>query len=281
MPLVSGLETRLVDPADLVDLSRYPLLERSGEGYAVAVERARAGLERNGAAELDRFVRPAALAALRDDALSLAPLAWRDGGTGTAYLAAPDENLPQGHPRRWTAPRSLGAVAYDLFPPSSPLRALYEWDPLMLFVEDILGRGRLYRYSDPCGALSLSVMVEGDRLQWHFDQTDFVVSLALQDAKRGGDFEFVPLVRSEEDERYEAVRTVLDGGSAEVVTLGMTPGTLLIFEGRHSIHRVTPVAGPLDRLVALLSYDTKPGTVSSDRLRKLRYGRDPEPPARK
>ena len=54
----------------------------------------------------------------------------------------------------------------------------------------------------------------------------------------------------------------------------MTPGTLLLFEGRYSLHRVTPVGGETARLVALLAYDTKPGTTSSDLLRLVRYGRE-------
>ncbi len=145
----------------------------------------------------------------------------------------------------------------------------------MRFVEDVLDRGRLYRYADSCGALNLAVMGAGDELQWHFDQTDFVVSLALQDAEEGGNFEVVPLVRSETDECYDAVSRVLEGDRSAVVRLELTPGSLLVFEGRNSLHRVTRVEGHTDRLVALLSYDTKPGTLSSDRLRKVRYGRDP------
>ena len=53
----------------------------------------------------------------------------------------------------------------------------------------------------------------------------------------------------------------------------MTPGTLLVFAGRHSLHRVSPISGPTSRLVALLGYDTKPGTMSSDLLKEVRYGR--------
>jgi hypothetical protein len=47
----------------------------------------------------------------------------------------------------------------------------------------------------------------------------------------------------------------------------------MLFEGRHSLHRVTPIAGDVARYVALLAYDTKPDTVSSDQLRLARYGR--------
>ena len=49
--------------------------------------------------------------------------------------------------------------------------------------------------------------------------------------------------------------------------------TLLVFAGRYSLHRVSPIAGSTARLVALLGYDTKPGTMSSDLLKEVRYGR--------
>jgi hypothetical protein len=145
----------------------------------------------------------------------------------------------------------------------------------------ILDRGPLYRYADPFGALNLAVMTDGDQLQWHFDQTDFVVSLAIQSADRGGDFEVVPRIRSGEDEHYPEVAEVLAGCREGVVTLPMTPGTLLIFEGRHSLHRVSPIGGRRLRYVGLLAYDTKPGTVGSDLLRMDRYDRTvpfPDPP---
>ncbi len=77
-------------------------------------------------------------------------------------------------------------------PHGSALRRLYEWEPLRQLVEDVLDRGPIHRYADPFGALNLAVMGERDELQWHFDQTDFVVSLAIQTAESGGEFEVVP-----------------------------------------------------------------------------------------
>ena len=116
-------------------------------------------------------------------------------------------------------------------------------------------------------------MGEGDQLQWHFDQTDFVVSLAIQSAESGGDFEVVPRITKRRGR-------VLRGGGRRAgrrastgQTLAMTPGTLLIFEGRHSLHRVSPIGGDRLRHVGLLAYDTVPGTMGSDLLRADRYGR--------
>src|SRR6185369_13710637 len=99
------------------------------------------------------------------------------------------------------------------------------------------------------------------------------VSLAVQDADEGGDFEVAPRIRSADDEHYGDVAEVLAGARDRVVTLPMTPGTLLVFAGRYSLHRVSPIVGSTPRLVGLFGYDTKPGTMSSDLLKEVRYGR--------
>ena len=188
-------------------------------------------------------------------------------------MATPDETFATDHPRQWLGNYAVGAVAYDLFPDDSPIRRLFEWEELRALVAAILGLDTVYPYADPLGALNLAVMGDGDELQWHFDQTDFVVSILLQDCAGGGDFEYVPRIRSAAQPNYAAVERLLDGGRDGVVTLDMAPGTLALFQGRWSIHRVTPIEGSVPRLIALLGYDTKPGTVSSDNLKLRRYGR--------
>jgi hypothetical protein len=261
------------DPAALVDLERFPLLDPESEAYQRVVAMARRQLADSGAAELEGFVSPAGVAALARDADELAARAHTSGGQGTAYLEFPDFSLPPDHPRLHFADYAVRAVAYDITPLDSPLRRLYEWDPMKDLIEAILDRGPIYRYADPFGALNLAVMGEGDLLQWHFDQTDFVVSLAIQSAEHGGDFEVVPRIRGAEDERYDDVAAVLSGDRSRVETLPMRPGTLLVFEGRYSLHRVSPIGGNRWRHVGLLAYDTKPGTMGSDLLRADRYGR--------
>lgn len=262
------------DAAALVDLDRYPLLDLDGARARAVVAEGRHGLAERGLVELPGFLRPDAVAALVAEAEALAPLAHRSRVSGTAYLAPPDGSFPDGHPRRALWPTSLGALAYDRFPVASGLRALYEWDPLRELVRRLLDVPAVHRYADPLGALNLAVMVEGDELGWHFDQTDFVVSIALQSSERGGDFECAELVRGADDEHYDRVAAVMDGdpeGRVRVVT--MAPGTLLLFAGRYSLHRVSPVGGPRARHVALLGYDTEPGTRSSEGLQRVRYGR--------
>jgi hypothetical protein len=265
--------TNATDPSWLVDLDRYPVLTPAAPAYRATVDAARTQLRERGTAEITGFIAPDALPHLVADAESLAPRAHHSGGQGTAYLEFPDFSLPPEHPRLQFADYAVGAVAYDITPRSSWLRRLYEWDPMKDLIEAVLDRGPIYRYGDPFGALNLAVMGAGEQLQWHFDQTDFVVSLAIQSAEVGGDFEVAPRLRQAADEHYDEVGAVLAGDRVRVETLAMTPGTLLIFEGRHSLHRVSPIAGTRLRHVGLLAYDTAPGTMGSALLRADRYGR--------
>ena len=171
-----------VSPGSLIDRDAYPVDAVGASARAALVEHCRAQLAANGACELPGFVTPAATARMVAESDTLAPVAHHAEGPITIYLDVADPQLPEDHPRRWLGRSSLAAVAYDLIPKSHALRALFEWDPLMEFLADVLGHARLYRYADPFGALNVAVMRDGDELAWHFDQTDFVVSIALRDA---------------------------------------------------------------------------------------------------
>jgi hypothetical protein len=256
----------------MIDTERYPL-DASDEFVA----RARDGLRDDGVAILDGFLRPSVVDAMVAECDALAPRSHHSVTQGTPYLGLPEDGYADDHPRRALVTSSLAAVAYDLFPSDSLLRALYESDAFMDLVRRMLGRDVLHRYADPFGALNVAVMRDGDELGWHFDMTDFVVSLALQSSERGGDFESATRVRAEGDERYDRVTEVLGGHqpAGTVTAVPMRPGTLMLFEGRHSLHRVTPIEGTLPRYVALLAYDTKPDTDSSELLKLVRYGRLP------
>jgi hypothetical protein len=267
--------TERPDPASLVDLECYPVTRLDSARGRDAIAAARATLAAQGAAILPGFVRREILASMAREAEELLPKAfYEDVSVGTPYLELPDESYPEGHPRRTNITSRTWVMAYDLIPRHSPLRALYEWDPLMDFIGEVLERRPLHRFADPLGALNLAVMNEGDVQGWHYDSTDFVVSLAIQASRTGGLFECASRIRSEREENYDEVARVLRGEAPDrVEVFPMVPGTLMIFQGRHSLHRVSPVEGDVPRYVALLAYDTKPGTDSSKLLKMVRYGR--------
>jgi hypothetical protein len=270
----AGREPAPASIAQVIDLARYPVDAPDSARAQGLIAECRRQLALTGSCLLPGFLTESATAAMAAEAQPLVPRAHRTPGSrATAYLEAPDESVAEGHPRRRLQTTSVGAIAYDLIPASALIRRLYEWDGFLEFLRRALGKERLYRYADPLGALNLAVMEAGEHLLWHFDQTDFVVSLLLQDCERGGAFEYAPNIRSAAEPNYERVRRVLDGGLDEVLSLAIEPGTLALFEGRYSLHRVTPIEGSRPRIIALLGYDTKPGTMSSDRLKQRRYGR--------
>lgn len=260
-------------PWSLVDLDRYPIRDLEAPAARELVAHCRQQLAREGCSELPGFLTAEATERMVKESETLVPLGHHARGPITAYLEIPDPSLPETHPRRTFGLSSLAAIAYDLIPADHALRRLYEWDGLLRFLEAALGVARLHRYADPMGALNVAVMKQGDELYWHFDQCDFVTSIALRSASSGGDFEYAQNLRRADDENYGAVKALLDGSREYVKRVPMTPGTLLLFRGRHSIHRVTPVAGPVSRLVALLAYDETPDVTGTDLLRLARYGR--------
>jgi hypothetical protein len=271
-------QARSADPepsiADLIDFNRYPLHDLRLPAAQMLIADSQVQLAASGSCVLEGFLTARAIAATAEEARMLLPLAHRTSNSrSTAYLEAPDESYPECHPRRRLQRTSVGAVAYDLFPPNSLIRRLYEWDGLLAFLAVTLRKPRLWRYADPLGALNLAVMVDTDELLWHFDQTDFVVSLLLQRSSRGGAFEYVPNIRSSIEPNFTRVQRLLDGDRTDVITLNLQPGTLALFEGRHSLHRVSPIEGSEPRLIALFGYDSKPGAMSSDLLKQRRYGR--------
>jgi hypothetical protein len=264
---------KIDSPRDLVSLDRYPITDRQSPQYKKLVEHCNAEMQRTGYCLLQDFVTADALSALEKEAERLAPLAFHNTLVGNAYLTPEDTSIDIDDPRRILNTTALGAVAFDQFPDESLIRRLYLWDGLLEFVADALSYEKLHRYADPLGALNLAVMGEGDHLRWHFDQTDFVVSLLLKPSEGGGEYEVYPMTRSEKEENFDRVRNILNGDREGVLTLDIKPGCLVLFKGRHSLHRVTPVTGSTDRLIALFGYDAQPGVVSSDHLRMIRYGR--------
>ena len=116
------------------------------------------------------------------------------------------------------------------------------------------------------------MFVNGGEHGWHFDESEFTVTLMLQAPESGGTFEYVPQIRGAADEK-EIVASVLDGDRNRVVEMPFTPGTLLIFGGNQTIHRVTRVRGKRPRLVPVLCFSEQQDQKNSATVRKLFWGR--------
>lgn len=261
------------DPRWAVNLRRYPIDDLASPEAREVVATSRAKMANNGVCLLQEFITPQATEAMVGEARSLVDKAYFCHNTHTAYLKAVDESFPTDHPARRLLRTDVGSVAYDCIPHDSALRSLYEWDALTSFIAAVLQKPTLYRHADALGALSINVFTPGDEHAWHFDEAEFTVTMMLQTAEQGGAFEYVANIRNATDPHYDHVARVLDGDREDVRCLPFNPGDLLIFAGRHTLHRLAPVAGRRPRLVPVLCYAEQPDVVNSDRVRKLFWGR--------
>jgi hypothetical protein len=260
-----------LSPSELIDIQRYPLADAVARQRIAAA--ARAELDTHGFCALPGFLRSEAIGAVLEEVTRLAPAAhYRDILLG-AYGGDADPGLPAGHPRRRRHPFRMGVLAYDRFPAQSALRRLYLHDDLTDLVAVVLGEPELHRCADPLLSCNVTIMAPGGQHGWHFDGNDFVVTILLQAAEHGGEFEFAPGIRSDRDENYDAVARVMDGERALTRRPAVSPGTLMLFRGKHSLHRVSPVEGSRPRIVAIFSYDRRPDMVFTPYVQQNAVGR--------
>ena len=123
---------------------------------------------------------------------------------------------------------------------------------------------RLYPMADPLGRLNVMAYRAGERLNWHFDRAEFTITVLLQAPLGGGDFQYRSGLRSDADPNYDGVGRLLAGRDERVQTLPLAPGTLNVFKGKNTAHRVTPVEGERPRIIAVFSYYETPDVTFSD-----------------
>jgi len=238
--------------SSLVDLDRYPIHQTGSAAYHTAFEQIQNDLNQDGCAVLENFIREDALPLIVDEA---------DKASVGAY------------PKRRFYDRSNAFIPADYFGEESLLRTLYEWAPLSAFLQSVLEEENFYPYGDPLADVIINQAEEGGGFPWHFDTNNFTVTLALQNADEGGEFEYAPAIRTAADENFDEVAGVLDGTSDKIKRLVLGPGDLQLFKGRYSLHRVAPLKGQTKRYVGIFSYVEKPGMCGSVERTKQLYGR--------
>lgn len=261
--------------AEIINLERYPLNNLDSNEGIEFIGSIRESMQHDGSCTLGEFVSDATRLKMVEQADALAEFAFPGPSEVSPYFfnyrIGEQHKSDDTHPTQRKGRRNLSQVAADLIPPEHLLYQLYR-SPLMT---DFLGRVLrvpVYRNQDRYQSLNISVMDSGGCQQWHFDGGNMVTTLLLQAPEEGGDFEYVPNIRTEGNENFDMVRSVLDGESNQVKSLNLKPGTLSLFRGHYSLHRVTETAGSVRRLQAILGYTTQPDFVGSLDSSILHYG---------
>ena len=258
--------------SDYIDLVRYPI-EENGSARKALVEASNSAVQESGCVVLKGFLRAERISELVHECDRVEMYGHRNFTRTNPYFLKDREDLPTSHPLRRFYDRSNAFVPADNFGNNSILRAIFEWPAFSPFIKQVLGEEKFFPYADPLADVTVNLAEQGGGFPWHFDTNNYTVTLAIQNAEHGGDFEYSPMVRSTTEENYEVVEKVLDGDKDLIRTLKLEPGDLQIFKGRYSLHRVTPLSGARKRYVAIFSYVAEPGMVSSPQRAKELYGR--------
>lgn len=267
---------------DLVDTNRYPVEQPASEQYEALVNACRASMAEIGCVHLPGFV-PSATA--RAMASEIAPLpTFGRTHVLSAWGDPAGEHLAPDHIHRRLFPEDTQVLAGDQLQ-GTELRRLYESSELTSFLADALSLPMLHRFADPFQDLNVVQIGDGGLHAWHYDLSDFVITVLLQKSQVGGQFEFAPFIRGEVipgvtggrdgrvwDERYDDVEQLFDENWPDRELLDLEPGDLVMFNGLRSMHRVRAVYGPTKRMIGVLSYDTKPGFRSTDAINGRLYG---------
>jgi hypothetical protein len=252
----------------IVDLDRNPMMDPRFSARCAET------LEQTGVLILDDFITNAALRAMQTEGDAKADQAYFCEQEHSVYLTSPVSEHSDDHAANRRVVSSKGCICDDLIAENSPLRLLYDDARFRTFVSQVTGQGELHPYADPLSSINLHYANRGQELGWHFDNSSFAITLLIQKPDAGSRFEYVKDLRDADagEMNYAGVTDLLDGTTQPAV-LKMEPGTLVLFRGRNSIHRVSPNESEKTRMLAVLAYNAEPGVALSDSARMTFYGR--------
>ncbi len=257
----------------LLDLHKYPIDRPGSPQYQALVERCRRDLARDGMFNLEGFLKDGgARSAVGEIEPVMRAASFLHKRQHNIYFRKEIEGLTPDHPALRLCETINHTVCGDQLPDSIVGR-IYEFAPLVRFLSDAMDKPQLYLMDDPLARINVMAYRDGEALNWHFDRSEFTVTLLLQAPSGGGDFQYRSDLRSDDDPNYAGVARLLEGNDPQMRTLKMAAGTLNVFRGKNTAHRVSTIRGERERLVTVFSYYERPGVMFSEEERIGFFGR--------
>jgi 2OG-Fe(II) oxygenase superfamily len=257
----------------ILDLERYPLDRPGSPDWLALVDRCKADLARDGMYNLPGLVREDALAQIVAEVRPVMDtLSFVHTREHNIYFMKSVPGLPDDHPALVKTKTTNHTVCADQIP-QSIVSHVYEWAPLIVFLAATMDKPALYPMRDWLARMNVMGYREGEALNWHFDRSEYTTTLLLQAPEEGGDFVYRSDLRSADNPNYEGVAKLMRGEDTQVKTLKVSAGTLNVFKGRNTAHKVSTVKGKRERLIAVFTYYEKPGVMFTREEQIGFYGR--------
>lgn len=257
----------------ILDLRTYPIDQPDSAAYKALVADCRARLAEEGMIELKGFLRPDALETTVDLARPrMETESFRHARRHTIYFRDAVEGLSPDHPALAKVETVNHTLCADQIG-DTPVLSLHGQPTFARFLADVMDKPALYPMEDNLARVNIQASRQGEALNWHFDRSEFTTTILLQAPETGGELEYRRDLRTADDPNYDGVASVLRGEDALVRKARLSPGALNVFKGVNTLHRVVPVSGPTERLVAIFAFYDRPGVVMTDTDKTGFYGR--------
>jgi hypothetical protein len=258
---------------DILDLTRYPLDRPGTAEWTALLERCKSDLARDGMFNLEGLVKPAALLkTVAEIQPVMDTLSFVHKRSHNIYFRKEIPELPANHPALQKVDTINHTICADQISQSTVMY-IYEWAPFIMFLAATMNKDALYPMRDALARVNVMAYRDGETLNWHFDRSEFTTTLLLQAPEQGGDFVYRTDLRSDDNPNYDGVAKLLRGLDDQVKTLKLTAGTLNVFRGKNTAHKVSTIHGNKERMIAVFSYFDRPGVVFTKEDQIGFYGR--------
>ena len=274
----------------MINYTKYPISDGhdSNDSYHSLIQQCILQMQENGFVALPDFICPDGLHSLTQSILNL-----KDGGFYSTEMhnvfleedgnknGSSSSTSPSIHPRHVQLKSSKIIInAHDLSRTAAQLDFLFSSPHFIQFISAIL-QTTLYPSTDQYGKYYGNIFNKGDGLNWHFDRSEYSVSLILQPAQEGGSFQFAPNSRHVVEDWDEMpanathVAKSLKTHSIPLQEPRLAAGDLYLFRGQNSLHRVSEIVHGT-RINVILTYNTEPDVRLNSYTLKKFFGVDSE-----
>jgi hypothetical protein len=257
----------------LLDLETYPLDRPDSPEYAALVEKCRITLAADGMFNLSGFFKPGVAQAAADAAKpAMDTVSFRHARRHNVYFKDTMPGIDDTHPAMTKVETVNHTLCADQLE-GNPLMEVYDWPPFATFLAATMGKDKLYQMDDKMAGVNVQATRDGEGLNWHFDRSEFTITILLQAPDIGGQLEYRKDLRTPDNPNYAGVADVLAGNDPLTKQIMPEAGALNVFCGVNTPHRVVPVQGEKERMTAIFCFYERPGVAFTAEEQMGFYGR--------
>lgn len=254
----------------ILDLDRYPLDRPGTPEWQAMVDSARADLARDGMFNLPGLMRPTAIAgAISELTPRFETEAFTHARKHNIYFRKEVDGLAPDHPALALRETKSHTLCADQI--GGVVRALYDWPHFATFLAASMGKDRLH-HGRQTRRRERHDLPRGRGAELAFRPLGIHHHAAVATPTKAAPSNTAPTCAAIPIPITMASPACCKA-EPELQSITLVPGTLNVFRGKNTAHRVTPVQGNTNRIITVFSFFDRPGVVFTPEEQIGFYGR--------